>query len=399
MGIFKPRKPKQDTTNMTRGIAAYQNTLTKESVDSRQQSAAPMSAVDFLKADKLLKRGPEEAKPGEGEKESKSRKVAKFLILIGAEEASQILSHLDPKQVEAISREIATIRGISAEEAASIAMEFRSLLSASYGYSPSATGGVEAARKILHRAFGKDKGEAVLNRTLPESTENPFGFLEDFSEEQLSAFLKDESPATEALVLSRLSARLSAKLLAASPKERKIEVIRRIGRLKETPLEVLQQVAAGFREKAERMEHVETMDIDGMNTLTAILKSADPSFGDTLLQQLWVKDPSLSLTLKERLHTFDDVIKAQDRAIQEKLLTMSDRDLVLLLKNRSNAFIEKILFNMSAERRIHIREETDILGPVRKRDADAVARDFLDWFRAGREAGRILLLDDEDIIV
>ena len=38
------------------------------------------------------------------ESESKYRKVAKFLILIGRDEASSILSKLDSKQVEAISK-------------------------------------------------------------------------------------------------------------------------------------------------------------------------------------------------------------------------------------------------------------------------------------------------------
>jgi hypothetical protein len=39
--------------------------------------------------------------------ESKYRRVAKFLILIGSEQASEILAELDPDQVEKISKESA----------------------------------------------------------------------------------------------------------------------------------------------------------------------------------------------------------------------------------------------------------------------------------------------------
>ncbi|MDR3146280.1 MAG: flagellar motor switch protein FliG, partial [Treponema sp.] len=38
--------------------------------------------------------------------ESKYRRLAKFFVLIGAEEAARILPRLEPEQIEAVSREI-----------------------------------------------------------------------------------------------------------------------------------------------------------------------------------------------------------------------------------------------------------------------------------------------------
>ena len=203
--------------------------------------------------------------------------------------------------------------------------------------------------------------------------------------------------------MSRLSPKLAAEVLAASPPERKIELIRRIARLDKTAPEVLARIASALKEKVRRIGDAArshpSAGVDGLNALSAILKSAGPSFGERILDELGAEDPYLRADLKERLNTLDDVVKADDRAIQEKLFTMSDLDIVLLLKSRSEDFTEKILANMSAERRSHIREEADILGPVRKRDVDKAAKDFLDWFRENREAGHILLIDDEDIIV
>jgi flagellar motor switch protein FliG len=78
---------------------------------------------------------------------------------------------------------------------------------------------------------------------------------------------------------------------------------------------------------------------------------------------------------------------------------MDNRDIALLLKGRSLKFTEKILSNVSASRRAMIREEAEILGPVPKIEVEAAARDFLAWFRLGREEGKILLRTDEDVIV
>jgi flagellar motor switch protein FliG len=137
--------------------------------------------------------------------------------------------------------------------------------------------------------------------------------------------------------------------------------------------------------------------IDGMLTLAAILKQGDYSFGDRLIGEIEEEDPEISHSLKEKLYTLDDVINTIDRCIQDKLKTMTDYDIALLIKGRSGEFCEKILFCVSAGRRKLIREESEILGAVPKRECDSAARDFLTWFRSARENGEILLYTDEDV--
>jgi flagellar motor switch protein FliG len=139
--------------------------------------------------------------------------------------------------------------------------------------------------------------------------------------------------------------------------------------------------------------------VDGRNALAAILKSSDIAFGDRLLKELDDVDADLGEDLRNRLHTLDDVIKAEDRPLQAKLRSMSEKDIVLLLKGRSDEFREKILSNVSAQRRTMIQEEEEIMGPVLRRDADKAAKEFLGWFRQMREDGRILLIDDEDVVL
>jgi flagellar motor switch protein FliG len=334
--------------------------------------------------------------------DSRIRRAAKFFILIGGDEAARILSHLDQEQVEAISGEIASIRGIDAGEAGAVLDEFRSLLSAPYTCAGPAQGGVETARRLLYAAFGPEKGESFLNRTLPETRENPFAFLEDFSGEQTALLLKEEAPMTAALVLSRLSPKLSAAVLANTLPDRKLEIVRRLAHPGPVSPEVIGRIVSALKEKARHISAAvsgDTVVIDGRNVLAAILKSSDLAFGDQILEELENVDEALSRDLKGRLHTLEDVVRANDRPLQEKLRSMSERDIAILLKGRSDMFIEKIMANVSSHRRTLIREENEILGAVSKRDADKAAEDFLAWFRLNREAGRILLINDEDVVV
>ncbi|MDR2397591.1 MAG: flagellar motor switch protein FliG [Spirochaetaceae bacterium] len=404
-----------------RGFAAYQQALKPREQSPLLLPKAPESPPqgppkkpprDFIKTDAddlsaalwptKFKKSPQTEPKDEGagpEIESKYRRVAKFLILVGADEAAHILSHLDPEQVEAIAQEIAGIRGITPEESEGILREFRSLLAASYRYTGPVQGGVDMARRILHTAFGPEKGETFLKQTHAETAKNPFGFLEECSGEQLVFLFKDESPALEALVLSRVSPVLAAEVLAHSPPDRKIALIKRIAHLEKTSPEVVDRVAATLKERIRHLDGNPRPGLDGIGALTAILKTLDPSVGERLMQELSQSDPHLSQDLKDRLHTLDDVVQAEDRAIEDKLFAMTDLDIVLLLKGRSQAFTEKILSNLSAERRGQIKQEAEIVGPVRRRDVDRVAQEFLTWFRENREAGRILLRDDKDILV
>jgi flagellar motor switch protein FliG len=345
-------------------------------------------------------------KPAQGKEESKYRRAAKFLILIGGDEASRILTGLETAQVEKIAREISSIRKIAADEAEEVLAEFHDLLQASYRYSGGITGGIEEARRLLYAAFGPDQGETFLRRTLPEARNrkesNPLNFLDDFSGEQVAFLLREEAPAAAALVLSRLSSEVTAAVLANVPPDRKLEIIKRIAHLGQISPEVLERVAETLREKARHIAEAgagDLTEVDGMNVLTAILKHADNSFGERLLEKLEEEDPDIGRNLKERLYTLDDVVQAEDRPIQEKLKIMEDRDIALLLKGRSPEFIEKMLCNVSANRRALIREEGEFMGPVPKIETEAVSRDFLAWFRLGRDEGRILLYTDKDVIL
>jgi flagellar motor switch protein FliG len=343
----------------------------------------------------FLKTGPEPAP------ESKFRRVAKFLILIGSNEAADILSRLPPDQVEAISREIALVRHVGAEEGRAVLEEFGPLLSASGGPGRPG-GGIEAARRLLYAAFGPDKGEQLLVRAVPQAKPNPFGFLEDFSGPELALLFKEESPQAAALVFSRLPPKLSADALAAITGEKRLEIIKRIAKQSPVPPEVLNQVAGALREKARHIGKTGELNFDGMEALAAILKSSGGSFGDRILTELETGDPELGKALKDRVYTLSDLLEAEDLPLQKKLAVMKDKDIILLLKARTGseetaAFREKILANLSRARREEILEEESIVGAVPRKDVEAVAAEFLAWFRQSRETGTITMMDDEVI--
>ena len=358
-----------------RGIAAYNKTMGKDegSPPPKEPAIPRKMPPKSPPGDGLLKTGRQppktpavsgKAKPTAGQSTaSKFKRAAQFMVLIGSNEASKILSRLDPAQVEAISKEIVGLKSINPEEAEAVLEEFRALLSPSYGYSGASAGGVDEARKVLYAAFGPEKGEAMLQKAVPEVEENPFDFLSDFTGEQLALLFRNESPAACAMVFSRLPPKLTAAALANMSPEWKLEVVRRIAHLKESAPEVIERTAAALKEKARHFgrSSADLGEIDGKGVLAAILKHSDLTFGGRLLEELEEDDPSLSREMKDRLYTLEDVAGAADRPIQEKLRSMDDWDIVLLLRGRSDNFTQKILWNLSTTRAERIKEESEIM--------------------------------------
>ena len=352
----------------------------------------------------FLKTTPDQTRFVKQEKaDSKFRRVAKFLVLIGSDRAAGILSRLPPDQVEAVSREIASVNAIGAEERQAILDEFSVLLNSPYKELVGASGGITAARQILYAAFGPEKGEALLLKAAPEAKPNPFDFLEDFTGAQLALLLQEESPMAAALVFSRLPPKLSADALSRITGEKKLEVLKGIAKQRPVMPEVLEQVAGALKEKAHRIGKSDETNFNGMDALAAILKSS-ASFGSEILSQLEEEDPELGKTLKEKIFTLADLLDAEDLPIQKKLASMNSRDIVLVLKARAGhkdtaLFREKILGNLSQGRKETILEEEEIIGAVSRREVEEAATAFLSWFRQSREDGSIVMMSDKDLVI
>ncbi|MCL2264994.1 MAG: flagellar motor switch protein FliG [Treponema sp.] len=386
------------------GIQMYNQTMNPEKEPPaffKETKKAPVPPQDYDVTPSIILKQTKDAEV-KSPRDSKYARVAKFLIIIGSEQASGILAELDSEHVGEISKEIALTKKITPEEKDEILAEFNDIFKVTSPYSLSgfSRGGVETARRILYAARGPEKGEELLNKAVPESKENLFTFLEEYSTEQLVMLLKEESAQTSSLILSRMPAKLSAGIISKFSPVRKADILKRIAYQGEVSPDVLEQVSAALKEKVRNIAGgSKDIKIDGMQTLAAILKQGDYSFGDRIINEIGEDDPRIGHNLKEKLYSLDDVINCVDRPVQEKLAAMTEQEIAILLKGRKIEFSEKILSCVSAGRRKLIREEFEVLGAVPKRDCDTAANEFLTWFRTARERGEIILSSDEDVFL
>src|SRR5258708_3067958 len=87
------------------------------------------------------------------------RKAAILMVMIGDEASSTILKNLDEDEIQLISREIARVNTLTAEEAEGVLEEFYQMAVA---HDYVVKGGLDYAKKILINAFGPETAKKML---------------------------------------------------------------------------------------------------------------------------------------------------------------------------------------------------------------------------------------------
>jgi flagellar motor switch protein FliG len=321
-------------------------------------------------------------------------RAAKFLLLLGTDEAAKVLSHLSPEEIDRVSREILAVKKIDSIEANDILAEFGWLVKTK-GFS--IEGGPEIAEKMLSTAFGPDRARELLRKASPE-TQRPFRFLNDFEPRELQLILKEESPQVLAVIIPYIEPKRASGLIERLPEELRVEVIRRVARLEKVNPEILRQVETGLKDRIRRIGTVATEEVDGSAALAGILRHVAPRVEQSVLEMLDEENPEISKSVRESLFTLDDVIRVPDRELQKALRDFQDRDLALILKGRNENFKDKILSNVSQNRKTLVLDEYTILGAVRREDADEAAREFLAYLKRAWDEGDIALEGEDDLV-
>lgn len=355
----------------------------------KSQNPELNAASDALVSGGLLK-VPVSKKEADG-RDSVYRRVAKFLLIIGVDEAAKILPHLTEEQTEKIIPEIASIRSVSPEETRQILEEFETLLkNAREG------GGIDTAREILKKAYGEKKAKELIDKSVPFPLEKPFEYLNDIDNERINLLLKEESVQVKALILSHLNPKKAASVINLMDSKEKSEVAFRLLKLEPVSPEVIKNLDEVLHKKVLLQNSQRTNSLDGKKILAEILKKMSFSTENSILSKISTEEPSLANDLRERLFTVDDVVSSDDRFVQETLMMYSNYEIACLVYKREEKFTKKIFQCISQGRVSQVQEEFNINQTFLKSECDKIYSKFLNTLRNAFEEGKLFIKNRTD---
>jgi flagellar motor switch protein FliG len=312
-------------------------------------------------------------------------KAAILLMSMPDDQAAQLLTRLEPKQVEAVSIEIAKISNISGDEQEQVIQEFGS---ANPNALSGRAGGLEVAKNLVERALGK--GANVTLDNVRQSIEAlPFGFLQKVDSQNLLTFIIDEHPQTIALILSHVPPSQAADILSGLPPEQQLPVIRRVATMGQTSPEIIREVEKGLENRMSSLMNQQFENAGGVSTVAEILNVVDRATERTLLENLAQEDAALVDEIRRLMFVFEDIAKLGDRDIQNLLKNVESAQWAMALKGASEELKDKILKNMSKRAADLLKEEMEYLGPVRLSNVEQMQQQIVDVIRRLEDIGEI----------
>jgi flagellar motor switch protein FliG len=341
-----------------------------------QQAALPAPAGDLLPGAPAV---------------SGARKAAVLMAALGSERAANVIQRLREDEIENLSMEMARLTAVGAATTDSVFSEMAHL-SALAG--DGTAGGLDFAREVIERALGPERAVELLGRLSGSSEARPFEFLRTIAPERIAGLLKNESPQTVALVLASLNTMLAAGVLARLPEAQQADIALRIARMGHASSAVIERVEEALRHRLTAVAGREYAATGGTKALAGILNHADRSVERTVLENLANTDKDLAEEVRGMLFVFEDIVKLDERAIQQLLREVDQKDLVLALRGAPEDVRDVVLTNMSERGAAMLKEEMEIQQPQRKRDIDAAQSRIVGVVRKLEEAGTIVIASD-----
>ena len=257
-----------------------------------------------------------------------------------------MLQQLDEEEVQKVSREVARITAISAEQAEAVLEEFYQLSTAGDYV---ARGGIDYARKLLMSAFGPDQAKRLLDRLTKAlgAEAASFDALQKADPQQLAKFIHNEHPQTIALVLSHLNSSQAAALLSSLPAGH----ARRRGAAHGQPGPDLARdhlkIAGVIGQKLKALGEFSRESYGGVRAVAEMFNRLDSGTSKEILDHIEQQDANLVETIRHLMFVFEDLLLIDPLGLKEVLGKVDRKVLTVALKGTSEQLRNHILGCMS----------------------------------------------------
>jgi flagellar motor switch protein FliG len=316
------------------------------------------------------------------------QKGAVLCMALGAERSAKIMQMLSPREVESISREIASMQMVGADSVSTVLSEFEQV---SRAVESVARGGVEYAHEILEQALGGAKAKAILEKIQEQLVDTGLKRLRTAQPEVLSGILRGEHPQTIALILAHLDPRQSSGVITGMEAGLAAEVLYRIARMDKISPDMLMLVESGLSSKTDLSLSNEMTLSGGPNAVAKLLNLTGGSLEKELLEGIGTRNTDIANQIKALMFVFEDLLLVDARGIQRVLRDIDTKDLALSLKAASEELRKHIRSNMSERAGQALEEEIEMLGPVRVKDVEAAHGRIIEIVRGLSDSGEIMI--------
>ena len=316
------------------------------------------------------------------------QKTAILILALGDAFASEVFKKFDRAEITAVSRAMAKLDSVGKEQAEEVLREFNQAMTIG---KEMLYGGPEQVRKMISSNLDSDTARYILDELDFESGPAPFKELGNVSPKILAQILRNEHPQTLALILGHLPPDNAGNLLQNMSPGVRAEVLIRLAKLEAVAEEMLVEVDRVLQSQLIAIGGKEGRKVGGVNSVAEILNAIDRATEEEIMADIEEESAQLAEEIKQLMFVFEDIMKIDDRGIREILKEISNEDLTMSLKTAPEELREKFFKNLSERAGNMIREDLEIMGPVKLSEVEAAQQNIVKQVRRLEAEGRIVI--------
>lgn len=335
-------------------------------------------------------------------------KAAVLLLALGPEIATEVFRHLDEGEVRQVTKALARIRSVPAEQVRAVEQDYRKRIAATNGLR---VDGLLFARALISQAGGEGEGRTTTSRDemLAELEQLPTGettglarALEGVPPDGLARLMETEHPQVATLILAHLTPAQAMLVLRSLPEALQTDLVERLARLDAPiPPSLVAEVGAILRDQVKGLARETGKTAGGPKVVAEIMKHADKETEGRIFGDLEQRDAELVETVRAMLFTFEDCLQFDNRSMQTLLKEIAREDLLLALKTASPALSDKIFANVSSRAAEILREDLSSSGPARLKDVEEAQKRIVAAVRDLEADGKLVIAGGgkDDVLV
>ncbi len=314
-------------------------------------------------------------------------KSALLLLTLGADEASEVLKHLGPREVQKLGMKMA---GLPAQPRTKVE-PLLDELDAHFGKGALVHADEEQIRLMLTKALGDERAGHLLSRMLNDSNTAGIESLKWMDAQTAADMIKNEHPQIIATILVHLEVDQAGDILKCFSDRLRNDVLLRIATLDGVQPAALKELNDALTRMLAGASTVKKAAMGGVRHAAEILNFVGSAAETAIIDNVREYDPELAQKILDEMFVFENLMDIDDRGIQTILREIQSDSLIVALKGASPELREKVFSNMSSRAAEMLREDLEAKGPVRLSEVEAEQKEILKVVRRLAEEGQIAL--------
>ena len=324
-----------------------------------------------------------------------TQRAAVLMLLLGEEQAANIIRFLSPKEVQGLGAAMVQVAELSQEAVNAVLDEFLAEIKRQTNLG---LGTSDYVDKVFRRALGDDKAASVLGRINPGHGSKGLEILTWMDARSIADMIQAEHPQVVAIILSVLETGVAAEVLNFLPPDARAEIMQRVASLEQVQPSAMDELEAIMKKQFSTNSSSKSSSLGGVKAAANILNQTKTTLEAAVMSGLRDIDPDLMQQIQDNMFTFENLVGVDNKGIA-KIMANVEPDLMMkALKGASEAVKEKFLGSMSERARGMFRDDMEALPPMRLSDVEMAQKMVMRAARKLADAGDLVLGGGADYV-